>query len=452
MNIESVRRRFKDRLFHTLELKGEPLSVKNPVQDSDRKSKAFRMSNPNFKNRIKETLRHIPLIGFVIIWLWRMLNLPQWFYRLSRHFEGVVEQVNTTIQTQKDHETALRDIQNTLQTLKEHDSAIQSINNVLKSISDQLQQLDTFIKTQKDHETALRDIQNTLQTLKEHDSAIQSINNVLKSISDQLQQIDTFIKTQKDHETALRDIQNILETLTKTINIEGPLVIDAPPFLSVDKKSTTNNSTEFYLTFENVFRGTEAEIKERQRFYLPYVIDAFNYIEGIKCFLDAGCGRGEFIKILKEVKIPVKGVTINEAEYNDLKNQGIDVELIDVNTFLEGIEDDALAGISSFQMIEHISADYLKKFIDLSYRKITLNGVFIVESINPKCSYAINNFFYLDPTHTKPYPPELLQFLLEWHKFKDIKIIYSSACPEAFRSKTIPEHNYSDYAVIGWKR
>jgi O-antigen chain-terminating methyltransferase len=80
------------------------------------------------------------------------------------------------------------------------------------------------------------------------------------------------------------------------------------------------------------------------------------------------------------------------------------------------------------------------------------NGIIIIETINPKCSYTLNNFFYLDPSHIRPYSPDLLQFILEWYGFSDIKIIYSSPCPEEFRLKTFPEHNYMDYAVIGWKK
>ena len=50
---------------------------------------------------------------------------------------------------------------------------------------------------------------------------------------------------------------------------------------------------ELYLSFEDYFRGSEDEIRERQRAYV-------RLLEGRSSVLDVGCGRGEFLELLRE--------------------------------------------------------------------------------------------------------------------------------------------------------
>jgi O-antigen chain-terminating methyltransferase len=58
--------------------------------------------------------------------------------------------------------------------------------------------------------------------------------------------------------------------------------------------------------------------------------------------------------------------------------------------------------------------------------------------------------FYLDPTHIRPYPPDLMKFVLEWHRFEKVKIIYSSPILKRLPFKGAVR-NYQDYAVVGRK-
>ena len=240
----------------------------------------------------------------------------------------------------------------------------------------------------------------------------------------------------------------IMLPVSLTIDLKEILVKDVPSYL--ERKPLKVNEDEAYLLLENTFRGTEVDITKRQKKYLPYVVDAFKNSRRDKYFLDVGCGRGEFLRLLKNSGIPAKGIEINTAICEKLKSEGLDVELIDANEFLDRLEDASLIGISAIQVPEHFAMDYLKRFLKLASQKIIEGGIIILESINPKCSFALANF-YIDPTHIKPLPPELLSFLLERYGFIDLKIFYSSPCHQAFRVKDCPEHNYMDYALIGRK-
>jgi len=247
---------------------------------------------------------------------------------------------------------------------------------------------------------------------------------------------------------ALRWLRGIIIFPVRTLDLGEILVKDVPSYLENSSSKEKVNEDEAYLLLENAFRGTEVDITKRQRKYLPYVVDVFKINGGGKDFLDVGCGRGEFLRLLKNSGIPAKGIEINRAMYGKLKSEGLDVELIDANEFLGRLEDASLLGLSAIQVAEHFPMDYLRRFLELASQKIGKGGLIILESVNPKCSFALANF-YIDPTHVKPLPPELLGFLLERYGFIHLKILYSSPCHRPFRVKDCPEHNYMDYAIIG---
>jgi len=203
----------------------------------------------------------------------------------------------------------------------------------------------------------------------------------------------------------------------------------------------------FFYLFENVFRGEQKDIKERQRYYLKYVLEVAKNTQG-EIFLDAGCGRGEFLELLQENNIPYLGLEINEFETNFLKQKGLNVKNSDILEYLSNTNKN-LMGISCFQVIEHLDITYLKKFIELAYKRIAEHGIIILESVNPHCPFALSRF-YVDLTHIRPYPPETIKFLLEWYGFREVKIIFSAPVTENIRSRELCM-NYQDYAVIGRK-
>jgi hypothetical protein len=218
--------------------------------------------------------------------------------------------------------------------------------------------------------------------------------------------------------------------------------------LKGSKVQDRDDEDTFYFLFENLFRGSIEEIKRRQSIYLPYVTEAHATSKGL-FFLDAGCGRGEFLNLLKGQDIPAKGVDISRINAEWVKNMGGDVVLSDALEYLKTLEDDSLIGLSMFQVIEHLDFEQIHHILKTAFKKISLNGVIIVESVNPYCSMALGKF-YLDPAHKRPYAPDLMKFMLEWHRFGKVGIIYSSP---VFRRLHLrgADRKYQDYAVVGKK-
>ncbi len=218
--------------------------------------------------------------------------------------------------------------------------------------------------------------------------------------------------------------------------------------LKVNEVQDRSDEDSFYFLFENLFRGSMEEIKRRQSIYLPYVREASVHSKGLY-FLDAGCGRGEFLDLLKGQGVPAKGVDISRINVERVKEMGGDVVLSDALEYLKTLEDDSLIGLSMFQVIEHLGVEQIHHLLKIAFKKISFHGVIIVESVNPYCSMALGRF-YLDPTHKRPYAPDLMKLMLEWHGFEKVGILYSSPVLRRFYFREAAG-KYQDFAVVGKK-
>jgi O-antigen chain-terminating methyltransferase len=164
--------------------------------------------------------------------------------------------------------------------------------------------------------------------------------------------------------------------------------------------------------------------------------------------LDFGSGKGEFLNLLSQAGIPGKGVDTNCLNTEYVRQKGLDAICEDGIKYLESLRDNELFGITTFQVAEHLEFDTLKRFLHLAYKKIMPGGILIVETVNPSCIYSMQ-YFYLDPTHIRPYPPETLRFYSEWLGFVNIKIAYY--IPVQREAPTDDTSNYMGYALIGYK-
>ena len=109
---------------------------------------------------------------------------------------------------------------------------------------------------------------------------------------------------------------------------------------------------QWYDYHQSNLRGSEEEIKERQKIYLPYIKSLSKKILG-KSFLEIGFGRGEFLELLKQSKIQnIEGVDNNLLFFNQAKKKGFDVKYSDALEYLY-LTSKTFKGISAFHFIEH---------------------------------------------------------------------------------------------------
>ena len=159
-----------------------------------------------------------------------------------------------------------------------------------------------------------------------------------------------------------------------------------------------------YFELERYFRGTEEEIRGRQSFYLPF-------FRGRRNVLDIACGRGEFLELMRELKVPARGVDLDGDMIGRCREKQLDVIQGDVFAHLAGVPDGSLDGIFSAQFVEHLPTEAYASLIAQCARKLAPGGVLAIETPNPECLAIFSQTFYLDPTHVRPIPPGQLRFL-----------------------------------------
>jgi len=266
---------------------------------------------------------------------------------------------------------------------------------------------------------------------------ILELNHIVKEEVDKVvNQVDKIKEEMKMKLDRLNELESKVKELEK-------IKVKDIWFENLDFK--INDNKKFYKSFEDALRGSRLDIKNRQRIYIDVLKK-----EGIKGpVLDAGCGRGEFLELLKQEGLNGLGVDIDKDLIIELRSKGFEVYNIDINTFLENFEG-SLEAITAFQVIEHMTIPYLKRFLELSYQRLKRGGIIILETVNP---WNIEAFarFYIDETHVRPVVPEYLYFLLKYIGFKNLKVVYTSPLEKEIFSFQKLKQIYVDYAIIGKK-
>ncbi len=186
-----------------------------------------------------------------------------------------------------------------------------------------------------------------------------------------------------------------------------------------------------YLGHQARFRGDDVEIAERQRGYLTR-------FAGQQDVLDVGCGRGEFLALLRDAGISARGVDADLDMVKACAAQGLDVAHGDGIAYLRTLPDASLGGIFAAQVIEHLQPARIVIMMQLALRKLRPNGVLVLETVNPATVVALTNF-YLDFTHVKPIHPLALEWLAESLEFADCELLYLSPVGAKQRLQELPD-------------
>ncbi|HTU45275.1 MAG TPA: methyltransferase domain-containing protein [Bryobacteraceae bacterium] len=224
------------------------------------------------------------------------------------------------------------------------------------------------------------------------------------------------------------------------------------------KNHTDHKYDSLYTSFEDTFRGSREEIKSRQSVYLP-LLKQHDIGSKQMPILDLGCGRGEWLELLREHDLHAIGLDSNEAMIELCK--AIDLEVIQGQAlpYLGTMPDASVGAVTAFHMVEHMPFDAVMALVDEMLRVLKSGGLLIVETPNPENLLVAAHTFYLDPTHLKPLPSAMLRFFVEARGFCDVDVRELHPYPDSVR---LPEdgkgiasrlngyfYGPQDYAVIG---
>ena len=214
-------------------------------------------------------------------------------------------------------------------------------------------------------------------------------------------------------------------------------------------------SDQFYRAFEEKFRGPRGLIQQRLEVYLPFVQPVCAaYPEAL--VLDLGCGRGEWLELLQKNSIVAMGVDLDTGMLAACQQINLKVQCQDALESLKQLQDGSASVVSAFHLVEHLPFDRVKDLVAECHRVLKPGGLLIMETPNPENFMVATHNFYLDPTHLRPIPPDLLAFVPEYLGYESVKIL---RLQETAGVKTHPNLSMldvltgasPDYAVVAQK-
>ena len=214
----------------------------------------------------------------------------------------------------------------------------------------------------------------------------------------------------------------------------------------------------FYVDLEDQFRGSRKDIINRLKIYLPLIEEAKINTQG-SAILDLGCGRGEWIELLRDSEYKAQGIDLNKLMVEQCQARGLEVAHGDAIAYLQSLPDASLSAVTGFHIIEHLPFEVLIKLFDETVRVLKPNGLAIFETPNPQNVLVGSNTFYLDPTHRNPLPSALTKAMAEIRGLCRVKIMHLNPYPEEARvngSELAEQFNRyfygpQDYALVGYK-
>ena len=214
----------------------------------------------------------------------------------------------------------------------------------------------------------------------------------------------------------------------------------SPPTAPVAAAAEQAASDSAYVAFENRYRGSRDEIRERLSSYAEM-------FRGLEPVADLGCGRGEFLDLLKEQGIAGRGVEGNTALVNECVERGLDVSRGDLLAFLRVQGKGTLGGVFAAQVAEHLPPRVLQETLRESHRALRPGGLLVLETVNPRSVLAFLEVYNRDLTHERPLHPDTLRFLAAAAGFSDVRVELRSPVDIATQLQRVPEEGLPSRAA-----
>jgi SAM-dependent methyltransferase len=235
-------------------------------------------------------------------------------------------------------------------------------------------------------------------------------DSLLKLVDALSERTDTVAAARWEVERLVRELEERLARLERRgISSGGPT--PAPVTVATQPAAA---SVPDYFAFESRMRGSVDLIRERQRRY----VDDFREAEPV---LDAGCGRGELLALLREAGVEARGIDADADMVAFARGEGLDVEQADLVVYLEALPDRSLGGIFMGQVVEHLPPATLVRVLRLAASTLRPGGLLVAETINPLSPIALRNYF-ADLTHAQPLVPETLELLARQSGFAETEV------------------------------
>ncbi|MDX2171003.1 MAG: class I SAM-dependent methyltransferase, partial [Deltaproteobacteria bacterium] len=213
----------------------------------------------------------------------------------------------------------------------------------------------------------------------------------------------------------LRDTAAWLRTQTEILRRRHDYAPPAtPPGAAAPPREAARQTIDAWMVAA-AFRGDEAELRERQRRYVPL-------FAGRRRVVDLGCGRGEFLDLLREAGVQARGVDADLDMALWCQEKGLEVTCADALTVLEQLEPGSLDGVFCAQVVEHLPTADMLRLLELAARALEPGGLLVVETLNPESLLVLYRWFWADLTHQRLVHPESLRQLFAALGLHDVRV------------------------------
>ena len=236
--------------------------------------------------------------------------------------------------------------------------------------------------------------------------------------------------SQRHAEQIVGLLRNDVDALAAAVRRDIDLLraLNSSPSVAADISPRTSSSHEvideaLYVALEDHFRGEQEVIRDRQRAYLPLI----ERVESAEApVLDFGCGRGEWLEVLRNAGIPAKGFDSNRVCVAECTEKNLEVDLGDLFEVLGSLPDRSARAITFFQVFEHLPFSRLQEVLRACLRVLIPGGILIAEIPNSENLTVAASTFWIDPTHGRPLHPQVLKFLAAQTGYRRVDGIYST--------------------------
>jgi SAM-dependent methyltransferase len=298
------------------------------------------------------------------------------------------------------------------------------------------------------HHASINTIEWMAGTIDGYHDARDEVQRHLEALLARERRNDTAVRALAAQQDELRSALSVVQQAAHSLKREiERLSVVSPKFQIPNPKSDESNpesripspDSQFadedshkYVGFEDQFRGSPDEIRRRVEEYLPI----FEKTNGV---LDVGCGRGEFLELLRDGGVTARGIDINPAMVEVCRGKGLQAETGDALAYLRELPDGSLGGLFAAQVVEHLEPRYLMRLLDAAFDKLRPGAPIVLETINPACWFAFFESYIRDLTHVRPVHPDTLKYLLVATGFQHVDISYRAPYPDADKLQTLAQ-------------
>ena len=344
---------------------------------------------------------------------------------------------------------------------------VDAVAAITASSKDRLDQVEAVTAT----------IAGSTDRLDQTEAATAELKETVSSLAAQLSELAAQLSEHKNVDPDLHRLQAEMDELRSRLHSHWRSIADQKlrlellltearrrlpdPFDATQTETIANEASHllnsFYVSFEDRYRGTREDIKNRQKVYVPHARKAAEATGGD--LVDIGCGRGEWLELLGENGLAASGIDLNRIMVEECHARGLKATLGDALAVLRTLPERSLGAITGFHIIEHLPFDVLVTLFDEVLRVLKPGGMVIFETPNPANLQVAAERFYMDPTHLNPLPSDLISFIATARGFSKVEVLELHPMDWPDREYDDPMLGLlqrklfgpQDYSIIGWK-